>query len=180
MMSGTFQRDPKRCMQLQQLSQLTETTKINKSIKLKPSNFSKTPSDSSSQVDSALPPHKSRLETITSPLMDSLLSSCVHLINNTSKLLLLLLLAVHNLRLQNSYEKLSKMMQGLGVANPAELKRKTRRFARFLGYSSLSLLSSNKPKKKHKRFCYERLSFLENNKVNYISCSTMNLRSYIG
>jgi hypothetical protein len=60
--------------------------------------------------------------------------------------------AVHNLRLQNSYEKLSKMMQGLGVANPAELKRKTRRFARFLGYystySSLSLLSSNKQKKK--------------------------------
>jgi hypothetical protein len=42
------------------------------------------------------------------------------------------------------------MMQGLGVANPAELKRKTWRFARFLGYystySSLSLLSSNKQK----------------------------------
>ncbi len=52
--------------------------KINKSMKLKPSNFSKTPSDSSSQVHSALPPHKSRLETITSPLTDSLLSSCVH------------------------------------------------------------------------------------------------------
>jgi hypothetical protein len=64
--------------------------KINKSIKLKPSNYLKTPSDSSSQVDSALPPHKSRLETITSPLTDSLLSSCVHLINNASKLLLLL------------------------------------------------------------------------------------------
>ncbi len=68
--------------------------------------------------------------------------------------------AVHNLRLQNSYKKLSKMMQGLGVANPAELKRKTWRFARFLGYystySSLSLLSSNK--QKHKRLCYERLS----------------------
>jgi hypothetical protein len=27
LMSGTFQRDPKRCMQLQQLSQLAETTK---------------------------------------------------------------------------------------------------------------------------------------------------------
>lgn len=52
--------------------------KINKSIKLEPSNFSKTPSDSSSQVHSVLPPHKSRLETITSPLTDSHLSSCVN------------------------------------------------------------------------------------------------------
>jgi hypothetical protein len=180
MMSGTYVPErPKKMHATAAAEPTSRDNKINKGIKLKPSNFSKTPSDSSSQVDSALPPHKSRLETITSPLTDSLLSSCVHLINNTSKLLLLLL-AVHNLRLQNSYEKLSKMMQGLGVANPAELKRKTRRFARFLGYSSLSLLSSNKPKKKHKRFCYERLSFLENNKVNYISCSTMNLRSYIG
>jgi hypothetical protein len=44
--------------------------------------------------------------------------------------------AAHNLRLQNSYKKLSKMMHGLGVAIPAELKRKTWRFARFLGYYS--------------------------------------------
>jgi hypothetical protein len=76
------------------------------------------------------------------------------LINNASKLLAAA--PAHNLRLQNSHKKLSKMMQGLGVANPAELKRKTWRFARFRGYSSLSLLSSNK--QKHKRFCYERLS----------------------
>ncbi len=148
MMSGTYVPErPKKMHATAAAEPTSRDNKINKGIKLKPSNFSKTPSDSSSQVDSALPPHKSRLETITSPLTDSLLSSCVHLINNTSKLLLLLL-AVHNLRLQNSYEKLSKMMQGLGVANPAELKRKTRRFARFLGYSSLSLLSSNKQKKK--------------------------------
>ncbi len=161
-------------MQLQQLSQLTETTKINKSIKLKPSNFSKTPSDSSSQVDSALPPHKSRLETITSPLTDSLLSSCVHLINNTSKLLLLLL-AVHNLRLQNSYEKLSKMIQDDAGDSALLIRRSLKEDS---AVCSLSWLFLQINEKNTSGSATRGFSFLENNKVNYISCSTMNFELY--